>query len=85
MDNQQLATLITAIIGVLAGAILGGGAAIVILGRIVKSVLESPVLLKALEGAFASLPPEYKEAVHDTGKLLEAISDNVPTEVQSVG
>lgn len=79
MDNTQLATIITAIIGVLAGAILGGGAAIVILGRIVKSVLESPVLLKALEGAFASLPPEYREAIKDTGKLLEEIADDVPT------
>lgn len=79
MDNQQLATLITAIIGVLAGAILGGGAAIVILGRIVKSVLESPVLLKALEGAFASLPPEYRTAINDTGRLLEEVTDDVPT------
>lgn len=79
MDNTQLATIITAIVGVLAGALLGGGAAIVILGRIVKSVLESPVLLKALEGAFASLPSEYREAIKDTGKLLEEIADDVPT------
>lgn len=79
MDNTQLATIITALLGVLAGAILGGGAAIVILGRIVKSVLESPVLLKALEGAFASLPPEYRTAINDTGRLLEEVTDDVPT------
>ncbi len=83
MDNQSLIALITASVGILIGAILGGGTVLVMYGKVVKSVLESPVILKSLEGAFASLPAEVRTAIHDTGEVLVQATDETPTEVKT--
>ena len=72
MDNQTLTALI-GFLGVLVGGIIGGTTVLVLYGRAVKSILDSPVIIRSLELAAASLPPEALSAIRDTGRLLTDI------------
>ena len=63
---------------VIVGALVGGGGAIVAALLGVRFVLNSPVIIKALEALASSFPPELKELVLGMGKLLTEIADDVP-------
>lgn len=78
--DQNVVMLIVAAIGVVLGAFVGGGTAIVVYGRGVASVLNSPVLIRALEGAFDSFPAEAREAANTTGKVLVEATDGIPAD-----
>jgi hypothetical protein len=83
--DQQMATIITAIVSVIVGALVGGGAALVVMDRIVKSVLQSPVLIRGLEVAAQSWPAPVKELIHDTGSLLVKATDDEVTVTSTPG
>ncbi len=68
------ATLLYVLIGALAGGVGAVGAALV--G--VRFVLNSPILIAAMENLANSFPPEMKDLVHELGQLLKEIADDVP-------
>jgi hypothetical protein len=79
MDQQQLATFFMVFLGLVIGAITGGGTVIVVYGRAMKAILNSPVIIRSLEVAAESWPAPVREAVADTGKLLEEIGNGAQT------
>ncbi len=73
MSEQSVIAVVIALVGTIIGALVGGGTVLVLYGRAVKSILDSPVIIRSLELAAASLPPEALSAIRDTGKLLTDI------------
>lgn len=78
MDQQQLITILAALLSLFAGAVVGGGSVLIIYGRAVKSILASPVIMKSFEELAASWPAPIREAVADTGRFLEEVADDKP-------
>lgn len=77
MDSQQLATFFMVFVGIIVGAIGGGGTVIIVYGRAMKAILNSPVLIRSLEVAAESWPAPVREAARDTGKFLEEVADGI--------
>lgn len=70
------ATLVYVVIGALAGGVGAIGA--MLLG--VRFVLNSPVLIAAMENLANSFPPDVKDLIHDLGALLKEVADDIPYE-----
>lgn len=68
------ATLVYVVIGALAGGVGAIGA--MLLG--VRFVLNSPVLIAAMENLANSFPSDVKDLIHDLGALLKEVADDVP-------
>lgn len=68
----------------LIGALIGGASVMAAILISVRSVLASPVIIKALEGLAGSFPSETKELINMLGKLLTEISDGVPVDQKAV-
>lgn len=77
MDQQSQAILMS-IAAALGGAVVGGGTLIVMLDRVIKSILTSPVLIRNLEVLAASWPAPVRESISDLGKLATEITDDKP-------
>jgi len=77
--------LLNQILVFLAGLAAGGAAALLAYDRAVKSILNSPVLITALQGAFASLPPGTQSALKDTSTLLDDVTGKAPASTQAKG
>ena len=60
-------------------ALITGGSLIVILDRMIKNILNSPVLIRNLEVLAASWPAPVRESISDLGKLATEITDGKPT------
>jgi flagellar motor component MotA len=83
MDTATVINVVLALVSVIVGAVLGGGTVLVLYGRAVKSILDSPVIIRSLELAAASLPPEAIDAIRNTGRLLEDIATPDSTTVKT--
>ena len=70
--------LVPIIVAFIAGDANGRRSAIVSYDRAMQSVLGSPVIMKALDGAFASLPAPVQQAAKDTEKVIEEIVNSTP-------
>jgi hypothetical protein len=84
VEPTSLITIFTLLIGILVGAIGAGGTVIVVYGRAIKSILNSPVIMKSFEELARSWPAPVREAVADTGRFLEGVADDAPS-VAAVG
>src|SRR5690242_19642282 len=84
MSQELINALFLVLASVLGGAVVGGGTVLVVYGMAVHSVLNSPVIIESLHGAFASLPAPLQADVIDTVKLADAVvaappsTDNAP-------
>jgi hypothetical protein len=78
VDQQSLITILVGLLSLTAGAIIGGGTAIVIYGRAVRNVLASPVIMTSLEQLAKSWPAPVRDAVADTGRFLTEVTDDKP-------
>lgn len=79
MSQDLLNQIFIVSASIFGGAIAGGLGVLVIYDRAIKSVLNSPVIIKSLEGAFASLPANVKVAATDTATLLGEVTGAVTT------
>lgn len=71
--TPEISMLLVAIVGALTGAFIGGGAVLVVTDRALKNVLNSPVLIANIEQLGKSFPPEVRDLLVDSGKLLEKV------------
>jgi hypothetical protein len=78
MDTQTLGILIAALVAAVVGAVVGGGTVLVVYGRAISSVLNSPVLMTSLEQLAKSWPAPTRDAVANTGKFLEEVATGTP-------
>lgn len=70
------AQLLYVMIGALAGGV--GAVGTMLLG--VRFVLNSPVLIKAMESLANSFPPDMKDLINSLGELLIEATDDIPHE-----
>ena len=73
--DQNLATVIISLITAVVGALVGGGTVLVFSDRIVKSILNSPLLIQQSQALAASWPAPIRELAHDSATLIEKVTD----------
>ena len=78
LDTQTIGLLLAALVSLIIGAIFGGGTVIVVYGRAINSVLNSPVIMTSFEQLAQSWPAPTREAVASTGKFLEEVAGVAP-------
>lgn len=79
MLDQSSASLLTVIVSVILGALVGGGAVLVVMDRAVKGVLNSPLLIQQSQLLAASWPAPVRDFIHDAGTLAELATTTTTT------
>lgn len=74
MDTQTIGIILAALVSVVVGAIVGGGTVMVVYGRAMHNILNSPVLMTSIEQLAKSWPAPTRDAVASTGKFLEEVA-----------
>ena len=78
MDQQNLAIVLTTLVGVLIGAILGGGSILMIVVRLENNFLNSPLLIQQSQLLAQSWPAPVRQFIHETGTVLETATQDPP-------
>lgn len=77
----QTQNFIVAILGIVIGAVLGGGTVLIVLLNIVKKVKSDPITLDYLEKLYQSIPTEVvRDLLRDLSIIGGKITDGLPNE-----
>jgi len=74
----QIVSEVSVIVYLALGALIGGSGVLAATLIVVRSVLNSPVLISTLENLAKSWPAPVRELAHDVGQLAAEIADDVP-------
>jgi hypothetical protein len=74
----QIVSEVSVIVYLAIGALIGGSGVLAATLIVVRSVLNSPVLISTLENLAKSWPAPVRELTHDVGQLAAEITDDVP-------
>lgn len=74
----QIVSEVSVIVYLAIGALIGGSGVLAATLIVVRSILNSPVLISTLENLAKSWPAPVRELAHDFGQLAAEVTDNVP-------
>ena len=78
MEQNQIVGPLAVLAYTLVAYLAGGGTMLLAVGMLAKQILNSPVLISAVENLARNASPELLQSLNDMGKLIEEATDSVP-------
>ncbi len=82
--SEEMVSIVVGLIGLLLGAIVGGGSVLIVMSRVVKAAKTDESAIRLGEMLFDSIPSDLaRELVRDAVEYLFEVTDGDPLEEQA--